>query len=232
MITGGSGGLGKALVEKYNQEDFKVYEFSRSGKSAHHIGCDFSSPSEASQILENTISNLSRKEYSEIVLINNAGTIHPIGPILGFDPETWIDNMNINLNSAIIASGLFIKYFQNHSGKKVITSISSGAAIRAKHGWALYCAAKAGLDHFCRALALEQKAQQYPIHVVLMDPGVMDTDMQAKIRGAKESQFPELQRFVKMKEEGLLLTPESVAQKIFDVVSGEIENGVKYSVED
>jgi NAD(P)-dependent dehydrogenase (short-subunit alcohol dehydrogenase family) len=231
LITGGSRGLGKALVAQYANEGFTVYEFSRSGDSDHHIYCDFNSPIDSARMIEDMLSRLSKKNYSEILLINNAGTIHPIGPISGFEVDAWIENMNINLNSAVIASGMFIKYFQNHAAKKVIGSISSGAAIRAKQGWSLYCGAKAGLDHFCRALALEQHTQEHPIDVVLIDPGVMDTDMQAKIRSADESLFPELQRFVNMKEDGQLLKPEFVAQKIYDILSGEVANGDKYSVE-
>ena len=231
LITGGSRGLGKALVAQYANEGFTVYEFSRSGDTDHHVHCDFNSPIDSARIFEDLLSRLSKKNFSEILLINNAGTIHPIGPIFGFEVDAWIGNMNVNLNSAIIASGMFIRYFQNHAAKKVIGSISSGAAIRPKHGWALYCAAKAGLEQFSRTLALEQNSQLHPVDVVLVDPGVVDTDMQAQIRATKDSLFPERQRFVRFKTGGLLLQPDIVAKKIYDILSGDIENGKKYSVE-
>ena len=230
LITGGSRGLGRALSHTFEKEGFDVYDFSRSGTSERHVLTDFSSPVGAATIIENKLSDLAKNDYSDIVLINNAGTLDPIGPIAEFDPDSWIDNININLNSAIIASGMFIKYFQNHACQKTIATISSGAAIRAKHGWSLYCAAKAGLDHFCRTLAMEQSTQKHPVDVILIDPGVMDTDMQAKIRSTDEALFPDLERFINMKESGELLEPETVAQKIYEILSGDIENGAKYSV--
>ena len=230
LITGGSRGLGKALANKYEKEGFEVYEFSRSGELERHVLTDFSSPIGAATILGAKFSDLAEKDYSEIVLINNAGTLEPIGPIAEFDADAWIDNININLNSAVVASGMFFKHFQNHPCKKIIVTISSGAAIRAKYGWSLYCAAKAGLDHFSKSLAMEQNTQQHPIDIVTIDPGVMDTDMQAKIRGTDESLFPELERFVKMKADGELLKPETVAQKIYEILSGDIENGMKYNI--
>ena len=230
LIAGGSRGLGKALVDRYEEDGFEVYEFSRSGESGSHVVCDFSSPAAAAQILEKKLSELAKKDYAEIVLMNNAGTVHPIGPIAGHDAASWIDNININLNSAIIATGIFTRHFQNLSAKKTIANISSGAAIRAKHGWALYCAAKAGLEHFCRAVAMEQSKQIRPINVVLIDPGVMDTEMQAVIRSTDASLFPELERFLKMKEEGQLLDPTMVADKIFDILSGDVENGMKFNI--
>lgn len=232
LITGGSKGLGKSLMEKFLHEGFKVHEFSRSGKSENNIWCDFTDPEKAAQIIGDALFNLSDIGYSEIYLINNAGTIDPTGPITEFKTKDWIDNININLNSAIITSGKFIKHFQHHSCKKAIISISSGAAIRAKHGWSLYCAAKAGLEQFCRSLAIEQSTQREPTDVAIVDPGIIDTDMQAKIRKTKKSSFPELDRFIGFHREGQLSSPKWVADKIYEILSGNIKNGAKYSVKD
>jgi benzil reductase ((S)-benzoin forming) len=87
------------------------------------------------------------------------------------------------------------------------------------------------LDHFLRTLALEQASEEHPIDVVLIDPGIMDTEMQAKIRSTEASLFPDLQRFKKFEEEGLLEKPETVARKIYDILSGDVENGKRYSLE-
>ncbi len=232
IITGGSKGLGKSLVEKYRRENFEVCEFSRSGQSANHIACDFVSPLNTARIIDEALSVFSTKEFSEIVLINNAGTIDPIGPISEFEAESWLNHVNINLNSSIIVSGIFIKHFQNHSGKKVIASISSGAAIRCKAGWSLYCASKAGLEQFCRTLALEQGSGKSSIDIVIIDPNIIDTDMQATIRNSDQLLFPELSRFIGFKEAGQLGSPSAVAEKVFNILAGEIKNGAKYAVED
>ncbi len=132
IITGGSRGLGKSLVNRYMEAGSRVVEFSRRGTFDGSVHCDFSDPHNAPGIIDTTFRSLAKTDYSEIILINNAGIVNPIGPISEFEPNSRVDNININLISAITVSGLFIKHFQNHSGNKVLGSISSGAATRAK----------------------------------------------------------------------------------------------------
>jgi NAD(P)-dependent dehydrogenase (short-subunit alcohol dehydrogenase family) len=81
-------------------------------------------------------------------------------------------------------------------------------------GSASYCAAKAGLDHLARALALEQAEEPHGARVVSLAPGIIDTDMQAQLRGADPARFPEHARFVGFKTEGLLDSPAAAAAKL------------------
>ena len=83
-----------------------------------------------------------------------------------------------------------------------------GAARRA------YCAAKAGMDHFSRAVALEEKAAANGARIVSLAPGIIDTDMQVALRGAEADMFPDRARFEKFKADGLLDSPASAAAKI------------------
>ena len=59
--------------------------------------------------------------------------------------------------------------------------VSSGLGRRAMAGSASYCAAKAGLDHLARAVALEQAALPQGARIVSLAPGVIDTDMQLSL---------------------------------------------------
>jgi benzil reductase ((S)-benzoin forming) len=231
LLTGGSKGLGRSLLKKFTGQDFTVIEFSRSGKTKHNIKCDLSYPEKFSEIFNRIISDCSMNNYAEIILINNAGTIEPIGPITNYETDDWIKHININLMTSIVTSGIFTKTFQNHPCKKTIVFISSGAAVRSKYGWSLYCASKAGIEQFCKTLAIEQAQQQYPVNNIIIDPGLIDTDMQADIRNTNENFFPEISRFTGFKENGLLKSPEYVADKIFNVISGIIKNGEKYIIE-
>ena len=65
---------------------------------------------------------------------------------------------------------------------KRILNISSGAGRNPYEGWGAYCTTKAGLDHFSRVVAMEQANEQYPVEIVSIAPGIIDTDMQATIR--------------------------------------------------
>ncbi|OYU71946.1 MAG: short-chain dehydrogenase, partial [Burkholderiales bacterium PBB5] len=79
---------------------------------------------------------------------------------------------------------------------------------------AAYCAAKAGMDHFSRAVALEQAALPHGARIVSMAPGVIDTDMQAELRGADAAHFPERARFAALQANGQLMSPAACASAL------------------
>jgi NAD(P)-dependent dehydrogenase (short-subunit alcohol dehydrogenase family) len=81
-------------------------------------------------------------------------------------------------------------------------------------GSASYCAAKAGLDHLARAVALEQAALPYGARIVSLAPGVIDTDMQVQLRGADPALFPERERFLGLQAAGQLDSPAQAAAKV------------------
>lgn len=231
LITGGSKGLGKSLVDKYLGNGFKVLEFSRSGKSENNVKCDFSDLQGFPALFNSILSGFENYDISEMVLINNAGNIDPIGPISKYQIQDWINHVNINFTASIIVTGLFIKQFQSNECRKSIAFISSGAAIRSKYGWSLYCASKAGLEQFYKTVSTEQELEDSPIKFVIIDPDIIDTEMQTKIRETESSLFPESQRFISFKSDGLLRSPESVADKIYTVISDPLtETGRRYTV--
>jgi benzil reductase ((S)-benzoin forming) len=81
-------------------------------------------------------------------------------------------------------------------------------------GSASYCAAKAGLDHLARALALEEAAKPVGARVVSLAPGVIDTDMQVQLRHADPARFTERGRFEALHQQGQLDTPAQAAAKL------------------
>lgn len=215
IITGGSKGLGKALVEQFETAGYTVVEFSRSGTSKVSIPCDFRAYESAAHIVDQQLSTLAQKKYTEVVLVNNVATISPIGPISDYTPEEYAENININFLSTIMVSGVFTKYFQAHTCTKTIIFISSGAAVKPRSGWSLYCGTKAGLEQFFKSYIMEQTIQKHPIKAVICNPGVIDTGMQEIIRNTSEEAFPEKPRFVGLKKNKQLQSPAVVAKKIY-----------------
>ena len=111
-------------------------------------------------------------------------------------------------------TGLFLRGTQDWSAQRKVLNISSGLGRRAMAGSAAYCAAKAGLDHFTRAVALEQAALPNGARLVSMAPGVVDTDMQQQLRGADPAAFPDQGRFQALWDQGQLVTPEATARQL------------------
>ena len=71
-----------------------------------------------------------------------------------------------------------------------VLNISSGLGRRAMASQAAYCAAKAGMDHFTRCVALDEAIKPHGAKVCSLAPGVIDTDMQVQLRGADPAAFP------------------------------------------
>jgi NAD(P)-dependent dehydrogenase (short-subunit alcohol dehydrogenase family) len=79
---------------------------------------------------------------------------------------------------------------------------------------AAYCAAKAGMDHFTRCVALEEALKAYGAKVCSLAPGVIDTDMQVQLRSADAADFPDQDSFARLKSEGHLTSPEEAARHV------------------
>ena len=232
LITGGSKGLGKALVETYLENGWQVREFSRSGATPHNIHCDFADPVASASVLYQTFTALCEENWSEIVLINNVGTLQPMGPIHLDQAEDWQQNIQINLNSCITATGLFLKCFTDPSAKRSIANISSGAAVKPYYGWSLYCTSKAAMEAFTSCIAVEQSHNPDPVTAFIINPGVIDTDMQDLIRSQEETRFKDISRFKQLKADNNLQSPQRVAKAIYSITHSMPKAGEKYNVQD
>ncbi|EPJ50744.1 MAG: short-chain dehydrogenase/reductase SDR [Osedax symbiont Rs2] len=229
IISGGSKGLGLALCNKYQRHGFSIVEFSRTAPHPFSVSIDLSNSKESATVIAKALAPLAAIEWQEIVVINNAGTLNPMGPASKKNRDHVVDNTNINFTSALLFICETLAHFQDHSGKKTLANISSGAALAGYPGWSLYCAAKAGLENFIASVALEQNFESQPFTAINIGPGVIDTDMQANIRKATAEDFPAVERFIQRKESGELRPAKIVAADIFAITEqDEIENGKRY----
>ena len=85
-------------------------------------------------------------------------------------------------------------------------------------GLASYCSTKAALEMFVKCLFLEQK-KNCEYSVIALRPGVVDTNMQKKIRSSKKENFPKVSIHKKMHKQKKLLKPEDVARKIYSLIN-------------
>src|SRR5690606_18078047 len=85
---------------------------------------------------------------------------------------------------------------------------------RAMASQAAYCAAKAGMDHFTRCVALDEAIKPHGAKVCSLAPGVIDTDMQVQLRGTSPDAFPDQQNFAHLKEAGQLASTQEAAARV------------------
>lgn len=235
IITGGSKGLGFSLVKTYCEKEFQVISISRSKPKFTHLNLlakitfDLSEIKEFESLEKKLFNLINIKTIQEVILINNAGTLGNIKTNENNTIQNINNTINLNLTAPIVLTAIVTKRFKNI--RTSVYNISSGAAVNAYYGWSNYCATKAGLALATKTIALEQeKNSTFEIYSII--PGIIDTDMQTEIRKSKKSDFEQVERFIQLKEENLLVAPDVVANKIYSIRSKNYKSGITIDIKD
>ncbi|KAF7158758.1 hypothetical protein CNMCM5623_003922 [Aspergillus felis] len=137
-------------------------------------------------------------------LVLNHGILGQVGKIDKADPEQWKLGFDVNFISflAFIKAGL--PALREAKGKIIFTS--SGAAVSAYRGWALYGATKAAMNH----LALSLGEEEPDVTTISIRPGMVDTEMQRELREDHATNLePQMHsKFTTAHKDGKLLKPE------------------------
>jgi len=230
IITGGSKGLGLGLAKEYHNNGYRIISISRSTikklYAVEQYQCDLSNTETIENVVTEIFSHLDKNTTKVLTLINNAGDLGTVDTIENITPKEIDYTISVNLIAPLILSSLFIKLSKGWECKKKIINISSGAAINPYESWSLYCASKAGVDMMTKVLSKEQKRIKKGIKIISIYPGIVDTDMQEKVRTTPKEKFKSVQRFIDFYEHGDLFSPEQVAQKIYQLeITGKLKNG-------
>ncbi len=164
--------------------------------------------------LESWLHNCQASGLESVTLINNAGVIGRVGGVDHTTAEDLASVLRVDLEAPVLLIQTFLRATRAWNCARRVLNVSSGAGRRAIAGWSTYCAAKAGLDHFTRAVALDEAAHANGAKLVSLAPGVIDTDMQGQLRAADASGFPDQQRFVDLKANNQLASPEDAAKAV------------------
>lgn len=234
IITGASKGLGLALAEKYSGVDLYLFARSKINSDVHYKKeIDLSDLEKTKAEFSSIFKSIGEtKKYSEIILLNNAALIDPVGYSGTQNSDVLIQSLNVGFTSVLLITNLFIEHFQNINAKKKIMTISSGAALNAYPGWSHYCATKAGINMFTQTVFEEQKERKFPIEICAFRPGVMDTNMQEIIRNQPKENFPIVDKFLTLRNDSLLRDTSDVAKIIYQILSDETKLNPFYNVND
>ncbi|MFD2611666.1 SDR family NAD(P)-dependent oxidoreductase [Paenibacillus gansuensis] len=234
MITGASRGLGEAIALQLLEEGNELHCIARtrsdrleqaalkSGASLSWYQADLGQAANeggaADELLQQIFRNFDTGAFSGLRLINNAGVLNPIGPAHRNDAADAAAHIAVNLTAPMALTSSFLRFTEALAADKRILQVSSGAGRKPYAGWSVYCAAKAGLDHFTRCVKLEQDALPHGAKVASVAPGVVDTQMQALIRETEDDRFPSRSRFVELHEAGGLLIPHEAASRLLELL--------------
>jgi 3-oxoacyl-[acyl-carrier protein] reductase len=187
LVTGGSRGIGKAMVEEFCAAGYAAaFTYSSNREAANALVECMRSQGRTAAAYQADVRDFGRarevaaeaqKELGEIVvLVNNAG-IKRDGSFVTMTPEAWADVIDTNLNGVFNYTRVLIKDLMLRGGAVInVTSVSGQQGMA---GQTNYSASKAGIIGFTRSLARE--VARFGVRVNAIAPGFIETDMTGAI---------------------------------------------------
>ena len=154
------------------------------------------------------------RTLTSATLINNAGVLAPLVAVSDSDPSALAQALRVGVEAPLQLCAAFLGATRDWAVPRKVLNISSGLGRRAMASSAAYCAAKAGMDHFSRCIALEEAAVPNGAKVCSLAPGVIATDMQLQLRSADPAHFPDLPTFQALHAGGQLSSPQDAARRV------------------
>jgi 3-oxoacyl-[acyl-carrier protein] reductase len=218
VISGGSSGIGKSLVETFAVAGWKVhFTFHLNEAAARDLEKRFEGKTKAHELdvsdkeaCDQFCKSVLKEEGSIDVLVNNAG-ITKDKPLFSMQDSDWSDVLHTNLFGVFYLTRRFVTDMMKKKKGRVI-NISSVSGIHGLPGQTNYSASKAGIIGFTKALAKE--TGPYGVTANVVAPGGVTTSMIDKVTPqAKEAllQSVPLRRFCE---------PEEVARVVLFLADG------------
>jgi benzil reductase ((S)-benzoin forming) len=226
ILTGASRGMGQALAEQLLASPSTLLCISRSANpdltalaqntqsALTQWTADLADGAAVAVRLRAWLQAQDPQLLASATLINNAGVIPAVVPLRQADPKELAQALRVGLEAPMQLSAAFLGATQDWSLPRKVLNISSGLGRRAMASQSAYCAAKAGMDHFTRCLALDEATRSNGARVCSLAPGVIDTDMQVQLRNADGDAFPDRDSFAGLHRQGQLTSPAQAAQRV------------------
>ena len=222
LVTGGSRGIGRSIVEtlaregarvafvyRSNQEaaDRLVAELASAGHDTTAFPADVAQAGAADEIVGKVLERFEKID----ILVNNAGIIRD-GLLAMMDFEQWRSVIETNLHSVYHFCHAVTRPMMSARYGRIV-NMSSVAAQVANPGQANYAASKGGVEGFTRCLATELARRNITVNAVA--PGFIETDMTEAVRNAAGEQIT---KRIPMRRIG---QPQDIANAVLFLASDE-----------
>lgn len=217
VVTGGVRGIGRGISIGLKQAGYTVIATYQSNDAfAQELHADFGidvlkfdvSDYTACEMAVNTI----KDRYGSVqILVNNAGITHD-ATLHKMTVDQWQAVLRTNLDSVSNMCRLVIDDMRTAEFGRIV-NISSVNAQKGQAGQTNYCASKAGVLGFTKALALETSGKGVTVNAIA--PGYIDTDM---VRAIPETILEKIISLIPMKRLG---TVDEIAKMVQYLVSDE-----------
>lgn len=189
LVTGGSRGIGAAIVRKFAEEGADIaFTFLSSEEKANALASELSTAfdvkikaycsdaadyAQAEALVNNVIQDFSKVD----ILINNAGITRD-NLMLRMSEQQWDEVINTNLKSIFNLTKHILKPMLKAKSGSII-NMSSIVGITGNAGQANYAASKAGIFGFTKSIAKEVGSRNIRCNAIA--PGFVETEMTDKL---------------------------------------------------
>jgi 3-oxoacyl-[acyl-carrier protein] reductase len=220
IVTGGSRGIGKAIVQAFAAEGAKVAfvyqsssgaadqlvaELAEKGQEAWAIQGNAAVKADADRIVEAVLEKWGKVD----ILVNNAGIVRD-SLIATMRSEQWQEVIDTNLTSVFNFCQAVTRPMMSARYGRIV-NMSSVSADCSNPGQANYAASKAGIEGFTRCMATELAKRNVTVNAVA--PGFVETDMTAAVMNAAGDT---IKKMIPAKRLG---KPEDIAAAVVFLVS-------------
>jgi len=229
ILTGGSRGMGLAMARQLLLPGHTLVLIARTanatlnappGGTLEQWPHDLADAAPVAARLRQWLQAQAPGRHASATLINNAGALAHIAPLRDCADAArqaeLANALRVGLEAPMLLGAAFLDATRDWPVARKLLNISSGLGRRPMASQAAYCAAKAGLDHFTRCVALEEAARPHGARVCSLAPGTIDTDMQVQLRSARAEDFPGRQRFIALQQEHQLASADAAASRVLD----------------
>jgi len=220
LVTGGSRGIGRAIVETLAREGAKVaFVYNSNEAAAKEVvaslpGCEveaYQADVRNKDAAEDVINKIVEKWDRLDILVNNAGIIKD-GLLATMDAQQWQDVIDTNLTSVFNFCQSVTRVMMSQRYGRIV-NMSSVAADTSNPGQANYAASKGGVEGFTRCMATELARRGITVNAVA--PGFIETDMTEAVVNAAGK---EIKKRIPARRLG---QPDDIANAVLYLVSDE-----------
>ena len=216
VVTGGTRGIGRGIAQRLLSAGAEVVVCGRrapdvmpsaSGRDSHFVAADVRHADQAEALIAEATARFGRLD----LLVNNAGGSPPADALTA-SPRFSTAIVELNLLSALHASQAAMRVMAGQPSGGSIVQIASVSGVRPSPGTAAYGAAKAGLLHLTRSLAVEWGPH---VRVNAIIAGLIRTEAASQHYG-DEARIASIAQTVPLRRLG---TPDDIADAVLFLAS-------------